>query len=351
MLYLLKKLYRPEYFQGDVALRRHARRGRRSAGASGDSTSADGSPSPGPSGPRGYFEGWYFKCVFPDRAYAFIPGISLAGEDSHSFVQVVDGTSGSARYFRYPREEFGFGTRGFEVRVGPNRFSEREIHLELDGLRADLRIRDPLRWPSSLFSPSSMGWYAFVRFMECYHGVIVLDGEAEGTVDGRRLDGGRFYLEKDWGTSFPRAWIWMQSNSFASDTRASLTCSIARVPFRGTEFSGFIIGLLGDGVLHRFTTYTGARIEELSIGETSLRVEIRQGAQRLALDAVREPGAELASPVLGEMSGRIEETLRATIEVSLSEEGREIFSGQGRWAGLEVVRAEELLRGREAMAR
>ena len=325
MLYSLKKLYRPEFFQGDRAVRRHL-----------------GSPPAGPAA-RGYFEGWYFKSVFPDAAWAFIPGISLAAQDPHCFVQVLDGTRGTARYHRFAPDQFRFGTGHFEVEIGPNRFSQEEMHLELEDLRADLAVRDAVRWPSSLLSPSSMGWYAFARFMECYHGVIVLDGEVHGTVNGRVLAGGRFYLEKDWGSSFPRAWIWMQTNSFAPEGQASLTCSIARVPFRGREFSGFIIGLLAQGQLHRFTTYTGARIEELEVGETSVRIRIRRGAQVLSLRARRETGAELASPVRGEMKGRIEETLGATVEVELTEGNTTVFAGTGGSAGLEVVHPEPLL--------
>jgi hypothetical protein len=338
MIYLLKKLYRPEYFQGDRVLRRNGR------------ISRNGWPAKnGDTRPRGYFEGWYFKSAFSDSAFALIPGISLAAEGPHCFLQVLDGESGASSYHRYPRDQFAFRSDRFEVRVGPNVFSMDGIHLELNGLRGELRIRDAARWPSFPLAPSSMGWYSFARFMECYHGVILLDGVVEGSFGGRKLSGGRFYLEKDWGSSFPRAWIWMQSNSFGPDHGTSVTCSIARVPFRGREFSGFIVGILVHGTLYRFTTYNGARIVRLSIGESSLDVRIRRGDQELSLRARRESGAELASPVLGEMSGRIEETLGATIEVALSDGGTNVFSGTGRWAGLEVVRAEELLRGEVAI--
>jgi tocopherol cyclase len=338
VIYPLKKLYRPEYFQGDRILKRHRRR-------SGAPAARRGNLKASGFRPGGYFEGWYFKSVFADQAWAVIPGVSLAEGDPHSFVQVLDGRSGVSGYHRYPVEEFSFATRGFEVSVGPNRFTLEGMHLELDGLPMEWRIRGAVRWPSSLFSPSSMGWYAFARFMECYHGVIVLDGVVEGTVGGRRLSGGRFYLEKDWGSSFPRAWVWAQSNSFGEGRRASLTCSIARVPFRGREFSGFIIGLLAEGALHRFATYTGAGIDGLTVGESSVEIRVSQGRRRLKLRARREAGVELASPVLGEMSGRIEESLGATVEVELTEGARTAFSGVGRWAGLEVIRPEELNQG------
>jgi len=60
-------------------------------------------------------------------------------------------------------------------------------------------------WPVTLLSPGVMGWYAWVPFMECYHGVVSLDHTIEGIlhvdVDGTAVDfgGGRGYTEKDWG--------------------------------------------------------------------------------------------------------------------------------------------------------
>jgi hypothetical protein len=175
--------------------------------------------------------------------------------------------------------------------------------------------------------------------------VIVLDGLAEGRVNGRTRTGGRFYLEKDWGSSFPRAWIWMQSNDFGGPP-ASLTCSVARVPFRGREFSGFIAGLLAAGKLHRFATYNGARLLRAAVTGGAAEVTLRRGALSLELRAERRAGAALASPVEGEMRGRIVESLTSVVEVRLSRSGRRLFEGSGSCAGLEVVRPEELARGK-----
>jgi hypothetical protein len=67
----------------------------------------------------------------------------------------------------------------------------------VEGFEADQRTQERVRWPSHPLAPSSMGWYSFVRFMECYHGVIVMDALAEGRVNDRLRNGGRFCLEKD----------------------------------------------------------------------------------------------------------------------------------------------------------
>ncbi len=57
------------------------------------------------------------------------------------------------------------------------------------------------------------------------------------TINGEPMDltGGRGYIEKDWGTSFPSAWIWMQCNTFDTpDT--SFMLSYARIPWMGSHF-------------------------------------------------------------------------------------------------------------------
>jgi hypothetical protein len=82
--------------------------------------------------------------------------------------------------------------------------------------------------------------------MECYHGVLSFDHGITGqlTVNGEIFDfnGGRGYIEKDWGQAFPKAWIWMQSNHF-EQPGTCLTASVAIIPWLRSAFSGFVVGL------------------------------------------------------------------------------------------------------------
>ena len=54
-----------------------------------------------------FFEGWYFKMVSADEKskIAIIPGVFL-GDDTHAFVQVIDGSDGKTEYFTFPCEYF-----------------------------------------------------------------------------------------------------------------------------------------------------------------------------------------------------------------------------------------------------
>jgi len=89
--------------------------------------------------------------------------------------------------------------------------------------------------------------------MECYHGILSMDHAIEEFVEaeGIRTDlrGGRGYIEKDWGASMPSSWIWMQTNHF-DRVGVSLSGSIAKIPWLGNYFTGYIFGFLY-AVLHQ----------------------------------------------------------------------------------------------------
>ena len=109
---------------------------------------------------------------------------------------------------------------------------------------------------------------------------------------------GRGYIEKDWGQSFPSAWVWFQSNHFETPG-TSLTASVAVIPFLGGAFRGFIVGLWHERRLYRFATYTGAEIETLDIQPDHVRWVIVDKEHRLELIARRAPGAAILGPTTG----------------------------------------------------
>ncbi|MFP4311503.1 MAG: tocopherol cyclase family protein [Nitriliruptoraceae bacterium] len=295
-----------------------------------------------------FFEGWYYKLVAADELarYAVIPGI-FRSEDpgrEHAFVQVLDGTTGTATYHRFPAGSFRAARDRFEVAIGPNRFDGTGFHLDIeDDLRrveADVRLGRLTPWPVRPWSPGVMGPYAFAPRLECNHGVLSFDHELEGslTVDRHRTDlaGGRGYLEKDWGAAFPAGYLWMQSNHFAT-VGTGLVASIAIVPWRRSAFPGFLVGLWHRGRLLRFATYTGARTESLRFSDDHVDWTLGDQRYRLRLRAHRAAGGLLLGPTREHMESRVGETMLARIELRLEDRrGGRILTGTGRNAGLEV---------------
>ena len=296
---------------------------------------------------KNYFEGWYFKHVSSDleHVWSFIPGISLNREDPHAFIQVLNGITGESDYISYPVDKFIWNGDNFFLRVGDSSFTERCIDLNIRSrnlnLAGHIEYSNNVRYPRTLISPGIMGWYSFVPFMECKHGIVSVIHDLSGTaeINGNTVNfnGGKGYAEKDWGTSFPEAWMWIQSNNFL-ESGTSFTFSVAKIPWLGRFFMGFISFFYHNGRFYLFSTYNGSEITEILHDSTSVRISMKNRDCTLVVFAVKNRFGELRVPTSGKMTRRIKESIDSTLDVKLSDnQGKAIFSGTGRRAGLEIT--------------
>jgi len=186
---------------------------------------------------KGYFEGWYLKLIdSPGKTiFALIPGVSTgrSRNDAHAFIQLINAVTGKTEYFRFALEAFSADDRKFDVRIGSNHFWDGGMQVNLQNettsLSGSLRFEQIEKYPTSLLHPGIMGPFSFIPWMECYHGVVNISHTIVGSLmyNGGALDmtGGEGYIEKDWGKSFPKSWIWMQANHF-STPKASFMFSL-----------------------------------------------------------------------------------------------------------------------------
>jgi hypothetical protein len=299
---------------------------------------------------KSYFEGWYFKLVDAAGRFAFavIPGISK-GKDGvqHAFIQVLDGKQCKASYHHFDAADFQPNEKEFHLQLRDNAFSANQLTLNLPELKGRLALENRTPWPKMLGAPGIMGWYSFVPFMECYHGVVSLHHRLSGelAVYGQTTDftNGIGYVEKDWGVSFPRSWIWMQSNHFEGKDKACLMASVAHIPWVGSYFIGYIVGFLLGERLYRFATYTGAQMKA-ALGEKTVHLSFKDRRYRLEITGEQAPGAKLVSPITGEMTGKVNESMQGVLHVRFYEKETLVFEGTGRHAGLEIAgEVQELL--------
>ena len=296
---------------------------------------------------QNYFEGWYFKHVSADRKYvfSFIPGVSLSKTDRHAFIQVINGITGESYYTRYPLSDFHYSPKKLELWVGQSWFSETGIALNIHtpeiSVKGKLEYSGLKKYPSTFLSPGIMGWYSFVPFMECKHGIASVLHELNGKikVNGNPVDfsNGTGYIEKDWGTSFPESWIWLHCNTF-TEPDCSFTFSVAKIPWLGSFFIGHICFLYLKGKFYLFTTYNKSKINKLTYSGKTLSLELSGKNYILLVNAEQNNNGLLQAPVKGKMNRIIKESIDSEIEFRLLDKHRkEIFSGTGSHAGLEVI--------------
>jgi len=298
----------------------------------------------------GFFEGWYVKLVSADRSqrWAVIPGIFRGldtgdgGRRDEAFVQVLDGSTGRSWYHVHDVSDFRASANEFDVQVAGSHFSSRGVTLDLPQLRGRIDYTSPLEpWPVSWRSPGIMGWYGLVPFMECYHGLVSFGHDLSGSLDVEGVptsfDGGRGYLEKDWGRAFPAGYVWLHTNHVDTAPDASLVASVALIPWLRSSFRGFIVGLHHGGRLHRWTTYNRSRERQLVIDDQHVRWTLDGPDGRLELAAERVRGGLLHAPLRTAMHQRVEETMDGRIAIRhLSPSGTVLLEGEGTCAGMEV---------------
>lgn len=279
-----------------------------------------------------FFEGWYLKHQTEHTSIALIPAyhVDKLGTPSAS-IQIV--TAEKSACVDFGAENFHASKRSFDVSIGTreeNKFSLSGIKLDLGG---DIPARGELFYTHiSPMERDIMGPFRFLPNMSCSHGVLSLAHNLYGSLEigGKVHDftGGAGYIEKDFGSSFPKDYLWTQCSSNGT----CVMLSIADVPIGITHFRGCICAIYHKGQQLRFGTYRGVKIKKYS--ET--QAEIQQGGYTLRATLLRENARELNAPSLGSMERKIRESLACTVRYELYKDKASVFDFTSNAASFEV---------------
>lgn len=297
---------------------------------------------------RNYFEGWYYKLVDQTQknVYAIIPGVSFGhGKVNHAFIQIFDAGNNITSYVKFNINQFEYSKKHFKVTIGNNIFERNKIVLDLESdifrIVGSLEFQNIVPFPKSLLNPGIMGPFSFVPFMECYHGIINIQHDITGilSINNRNINftKGYGYLEKDWGKSFPEAWVWIQSNHF-SQNNVSFMFSIAKIPWMGGHFTGFVSFLRIGESFYRFASYTNAKIKKFNYENNSVDIVVADSRYSMSINAEYSSGGSLMAPKNGNMDRKIIESLTSEVLVVLrNKNGDILFNGRGINVGMEIA--------------
>jgi tocopherol cyclase len=299
-----------------------------------------------------YFEGWYYKQVTPDErtVISFIPGLSVRGGKASPFIQVNlaqktgDTWHQTTDWLDYTA--LRAQDEPFFIQLGDNSFRREGVIIAYQGARlqvtGELIFHNIIALPRSGWAPTIMGPFSYLPGMECIHSVISLSHTIAGslTINDKLVDftQGKGYIEKDWGSSFPKRYVWLQSNHFAQE--GSLFFSWADIPALGMYFRGYIAHLYYQGEHHRFATYTRGRCK-LKAGGHMVEIALTNGDSELQIKASQSPGGELIAPHRGAMVHTIKEGLFGQVAFSLKRNNSsQVLRDQTDLAGVELVWAK-----------
>ncbi|MBI9008999.1 MAG: hypothetical protein JEZ05_03120 [Tenericutes bacterium] len=302
---------------------------------------------------KNYFEGWYYKLVSKDKmtTLAFIPGISLNKEKSHSFIQIIlnqEKVDGSHNLFTefliFEKDDFKYDKKDVTLSIQNSIFSLDKIKVNFDdkkiSVNGEVSISDLVPIHTSFLSPSIMGFFSYIPLMECYHAVVSMNHNLQGFIKINDLNidfnGGKGYIEKDYGSSFPDKYIWIQTNHFKDDS-TSLMFSYATIPFLGMKFKGLIANLVHKDKEYRFATYNFSKIKILEKEENHLLIEVKKRNYKLVIEAWNYEVKSLASPKNGLMNQTIKEGLSGRVKLRLYYKNNIILEDTGKQAGIEIM--------------
>ena len=302
----------------------------------------------GESNKKPFFEGWYHKITTTNgRSIVLIPGIYRSGSVDYetAFLMIYNGENGKVDYLTFSTDEFICDPNKYELRLGTNTFSLNEIKLNINTssieVNGHVKNKNIKPWPVSILEPGCMGWYAYVPTMECFHGILSMDHTLKGNLKindhSYIFDNGRGYIEKDWGKNFPKNWVWAQSNHFEVPG-ISLSVSLATIPWRKSEFSGFIVGLQIDDVLYRFTPYRGSKVSLVKYDGEIFTCHFQQNNIELQIELNKglKTGILFAPDKL-KMEEKVAEYLDAKIKFKMRKRGKTIAEGISSNSALEVI--------------
>lgn len=290
-----------------------------------------------------YFEGWYFKCATEKETLAVIVG-STQGIQSTAFIQVLSSKDLKSYYMTYDIASYFYRKDPFHIQIEENVFTStymklsiREENLILEG-KVKFKSLTPLT--CKVWKRGLMGPFAYLPFMECYHDVLSMHHTIEGKIclndTVYNLDGGRGYIERDWGNSFPSDYIWIQCNHFRQES-LSFMLAIAKIPFLGASFTGILCVLSIKGRTRLFTTYMGTSLQSFKDQENALYVTLKQGKECIQVKVNKKEGSILKAPNKGAMLREINEALGSSMELNIFYDDELKVSEKGVNVGLETV--------------
>ena len=292
-----------------------------------------------------YFEGWYFKNTNKDNGISFIPGISITNQEKKAFIQII--TSNSSYFINYDINEFEYNHLPFYIKIGNNFFSKEDIHIDIIDQEQNLKIYGDIKYSNSInintniLNPNIMGLFSYIPFMECNHAILSMKSTINGliTINNNKINFNNDigYIEKDWGSSFPKSYIWCQGNNFQKNN-ASFMLSIANIPFKTFHFTGIISSLIVGNIEYRFATYNNTKLIKYYIDNNHLNIILKKGHYYLYIESNYNNGHKLIAPVKGKMEKEIIESISETIKITLKKDDEIIFSDTSINCGLEIVK-------------
>ena len=234
-----------------------------------------------------YFEGWYLRLLdkAQDINLALIFAYTKNKTDPHAFIQVYEGHHKKNTYYRFPLNDFSF--KNNEVKIAENTLSLKGVTLNLKEIHLEATLDDII----PIKQHSAMGYLKRLP-LQCYQEVVFIGATFKGTFNNKAFNGDA-YMEKTYGTKFPKKWFWLQALEPKEDVR--FTLAGGHVPTLFLKPFGFFAIFQYQDLEVVFATYNGAKCKVHSTEDHHYFTLIK-GAYKLTVKAKKRFPVKLVGP-------------------------------------------------------
>ena len=324
---------------------------------------------------RNYFEGWYFRLTLPtiNQTFAFMYSIEdpIGGEsNSGGAVQILGideaylcRTFPDVSQFWVSQDCLGLGHWGKSDSLQyPQLLSPKEFATHIQegyqttatlnqGCIYDPRSNRYSRWEYQIeprygwgnphiVQKATAGWLSYFPIFDPGWQILMAHSFATGWIEweGERYQftGAPAYSEKNWGTSFPEKWFWVNCNSFTNQSDLAFTAAgVIRQVLWCQEAVG-IIGIHYQGKFYEFASGNGeVKWQIQPWGEW--RMEASNDNFTVTLVGTTDLlGTYVRTPTAKGLVFNCRDTTRGKLHLELSHSGKTILKADSGNAGLEI---------------
>jgi tocopherol cyclase len=325
---------------------------------------------------KSYFEGWYLRLTLPEIAQTFAFMYSIQdpiGEQPHSggAVQIL-GIDEQYLCRTFPDVNKFFGDRNSltfghwhqtDLQISPQLLSTTKFASRIrEGYQVSSNLNqgsiyDPVtksygRWEyhiqpvygwgnSRSIQQPSAGLLSYLPIFEPGWQITMAHGLATGWIqwEGKtyQFSNAPAYSEKNWGSSFPQQWFWLNCNSFIERADLAITAGggIRKVLWWKEEVA--LIGLHYQGKFYEFAPWN-AEINWNIQPWGQWQLEAISSDYVITLTGITDlPGTYVRTPTAEGLIFNCRDTTQGNLKLELkSSSGKTILQAESNLAGLEV---------------
>ncbi len=324
---------------------------------------------------RNYFEGWYFRLTLPtiNQTFAFMYSIEdpIGGEsNSGGAVQILGideaylcRTFPDVSQFWASQDCLGLGHWGKSDSLQyPQLLSPKEFATHIQegyqttatlnqGCIYDPRSNRYSRWEYQIeprygwgnphiVQKATAGWLSYFPIFDPGWQILMAHSFATGWIEweGERYQftGAPAYSEKNWGTSFPEKWFWVNCNSFTNQSDLAFTAAGGIRQVLWWQEAVGIIGIHYQGKFYEFASGNGeVKWQIQPWGEW--RMEASNDNFTVTLVGTTDLlGTYVRTPTAKGLVFNCRDTTRGKLHLELSHSGKTILKADSGNAGLEI---------------